>query len=752
MTQSGPIRRRLVGGSIQVLLAEALSFPSGILVAAYLTRRLGPSGYGLFALAASLVATIEWFIGSMLSRATIKLTAEADEWRGISVSILRRHLLVGFGLGAATWAAAGQIGLWLDTPELPPLVRLAATQIPIVAFTAAVLNILVGRGRYRPRAVARAARWVSRLGFTVVLVGLGFGIEGALVAMICAVATSLAIALWSLRLHPFERSARVDGFWRLAFAVFTMVASVRLLEKVGLVMLKAFGGTVADAGFYAAAQNFTLGPGLFAMSTSPLLLSALAQARRDHNHQLTRVLCRDALRGIAWLLPLAGIAAGAASELVTLVYGPQFVDAAPLARLLVFSGVALAGLSVTGAILTAIDRPNLALAATGPVLPLAVVGYALVVPAWGSVGAAAVTTISSAVGLAGTLVLVHRLLGAAPPMATVARAVLVTVFCWAVSAWWPTPGLLVLVKVAVVGSAALLLVAFLGEFTPGEMNLLRTLLPWAQRDGRHHRLEGPPVEYLDEFMAAQKRDANLGLVNRWVELPATARVLKTDLFDESRPGEGFLDRLGTYQRLLVGMDISPAIVGLGLKRMASERAGGVVADVRRLPFATGVFDLVISNSTLDHFDSTVEIDRALAELSRVTRQGGVVVVTLDNPHNITYPLLRLAAAAGMTPFPLGETYDRRDLGRALARVGLVVTDHRAVIHNPRLLPTAALLIARRLRWTQLQRGVHWMQRSFERCEGTRWQYLTGCFIAARAVKEGVPPERGQRDGDAGQRA
>ena len=131
MTQSGPIRRRLVGGSIQVLLAEALSFPSGILVAAYLTRRLGPSGYGLFALAASLVATIEWFIGSMLSRATIKLTAEADEWRGVAVSILRRHLLIGFGLGAATWAAAGQIGRGSIRPSSPPLVRLAAIQIPI---------------------------------------------------------------------------------------------------------------------------------------------------------------------------------------------------------------------------------------------------------------------------------------------------------------------------------------------------------------------------------------------------------------------------------------------------------------------------------------------------------------------------------------------------------------------------------------------------------------------------------------------
>ena len=490
------IRRKLVGGSVQILLAEGLGLPAGILAAAYLTRQLGPAGYGLFALAASFVATLEWFVTAMLSRASIKQTAETGEWRGIAVALLRRHLAIGLVLGGGCWAVAGLLGSWLNAPSLPSLLRLAAVQVPIVAVTSALMSTLVGRGLYRPRAIARAVRWVSRLIFIMAFVGVGLGIQGAILAGICSALTSLVIAHVSLRLHPFERAAPLVAFWRLAFAVFTTVASVRLLEKMGLILLKAFGGTVAEVGYYAAAQNFTLGPGLFAMSIAPLLLSAVAQAHRNDNPQLARVMCRDALRGITWLLPLAGIAAGAASELVTLVYGPQFFEAGPLARYLVFSGVALAGLSVTSAILAAFDRAKWAVAATAPVLPLALIGYVLVVPRWGAIGAAAVTTVSSALGLIGTLFVVHRLIGMSPPRGTLLRALVVTALCWIAAAMWSTPGALVMVKGIVIGVAALVVIALLGELTPGEMNILWTLLPWSPRDGQHHRLVEPPVEYL----------------------------------------------------------------------------------------------------------------------------------------------------------------------------------------------------------------------------------------------------------------
>jgi O-antigen/teichoic acid export membrane protein/SAM-dependent methyltransferase len=733
-----PIRRRLFSGSVQMLLAEGLSMPAGIVAAAYLTRQLGPLGYGLFALSASIIATIEWFVISMLARASIKAAADSDDWRATAVALIQRHVALGLALGLACWAAAGLMARWLDVPALASLLRFSAIQIPIVALGAALLSVLVGRGFYQTRALARAMRWISRLVFILIFVGAGMGVRGAILAGICAAIASGLIAQAVLRVNPFGRAATLSGFWRLALAVFTTVASVRLIERMGLVFLKAFGGTIPEVGFYAAAQNFTHGPGLFALAVAPLLISAIAQAHRAGDEPLARILCRDALRGIVWLLPTAGIAAGAAGEIVSLVYGRGFEDAAPLAQYLVFAGVAFAGLSITGAILAAYDRARWAVVATVPVFPVALAGYFVAVPIWGSVGAAAVTTLASAVGLVGTLIAVHRLLEVTTPRGTIVRATIVTILCWMAAAYWSTPGLMVMVKAGVIATVAVLVIALIGEVTPGEMNLLRTLVPWRRTRGQGHRLEGPPAEYLDPFLADQKRRANLSLIERWVDLGNVGRVLKTDLFDESREGEGFFDAIAAPGRLLVGIDLSPAIAELSVARLARTPVAGVVADVRRVPFASDTFDLIVSNSTLDHFNAASDIDAALAELARVARPGGVVIVTLDNPQNLTYPLLRLASALGATPFPLGETYSMPGLAAALARAGLEVTETRAIIHNPRLMPTTALLVARRLRWLSLQRAVHRVQRILERFEGTRWQYVTGCFVAARAVKPSRP--------------
>ena len=57
------------------------------------------------------------------------------------------------------------------------------------------------------------------------------------------------------------------------------------------------------------------------------------------------------------------------------------------------------------------------------------------------------------------------------------------------------------------------------------------------------------------------------------------------------------------------------------------------ADVRSLPFADGTFDVVVSNSTLDHFRSRKELIASMRELNRVTRPGGELVLTLDNRAN-----------------------------------------------------------------------------------------------------------------------
>jgi 2-polyprenyl-6-hydroxyphenyl methylase/3-demethylubiquinone-9 3-methyltransferase len=70
---------------------------------------------------------------------------------------------------------------------------------------------------------------------------------------------------------------------------------------------------------------------------------------------------------------------------------------------------------------------------------------------------------------------------------------------------------------------------------------------------------------------------------------------------------------------------------LGVTLLTRARAKGaarvVAANAAQLPFAAGSFDIVLSSECIEH---TEEPERALAEMLRVLRPGGLLVVTCPN--------------------------------------------------------------------------------------------------------------------------
>jgi SAM-dependent methyltransferase len=246
----------------------------------------------------------------------------------------------------------------------------------------------------------------------------------------------------------------------------------------------------------------------------------------------------------------------------------------------------------------------------------------------------------------------------------------------------------------------------------------------------------PGEHYLDAFLGELKRRANLGLVLRWRDPGVTGRpVLKTDLFEEAFGPDAFLDDLGPPGSMVVGMDLSVGVAAAARRRDAQRRRRIVVADARRLPFADGSFSLLVSPSTLDHFRDPGGLGLSLRELLRVTAPGGRLVVTLDNRHNVFDPLLRLVNRLGMVPYYLGRSYSVRELRRALTTSGWRVLDTTAILHNPRLVATGLVALARRLGWPPFTRLVRRLLVAAQGLESTRLRYLTGSFVAALAAPE-----------------
>ena len=227
---------------------------------------------------------------------------------------------------------------------------------------------------------------------------------------------------------------------------------------------------------------------------------------------------------------------------------------------------------------------------------------------------------------------------------------------------------------------------------------------------------------------------NRALLARWLPDGPVRRLLKTDVFDEA-VSEGLAGWIATRAARVHGIDISPATA-----RAARRNSGMLVAaaDCRRLPFGSGVFDAVVSISTLDHFHAPSDVHVALRELRRVLRTGGTLVLTLDNPAN---PFVALRAAlpepwlqrVGLVPYHVGPSLGPGALPAAARAAGFRVDEVTSTLHVPRVLAIPLARLVDRLGRPRLR---HALLRALMAFEGLRrWptRFRSGHFVALRAI-------------------
>jgi O-antigen/teichoic acid export membrane protein len=469
--------RHLLDGTVWVLLAEALLFPTGLLTVACLSRRLGVADYGLYTLAAVLIAWIEWTIRAVFTAAAIRCVGETDDWRPVGARILGLYLAAGTGAAVLVVLLAGPIAELLGEPGLVPYLRLFALEIPIFCLAQAHRNILVGIGSFRQQALASATRWTAKMLLIVILVELGLSIWGAILGSMGATLAEFAVCRYAVRPPLFSRTPFPLGrLWGIAGPLFLFTLSIRLYDKMDLFFLKSLGYTAADAGIYGAAQNLAVVPAVLVFPFASLLLSTLSRQLRAGEDRQAHALARNALRGVIVLVPFACLVAGSADETVGLVYGEAFLPAAPLLAVLLFAALALVMLSLAAAILTAAGKPLWTFGMVGPLLPLAVGGHLVLIPRLGPLGAALVTTVVAGLGALGMLLAIRRTWGVFPPLPTLLRSMFLSVLAYTLTMLWPAPGFLLPLKLTLLGLVVVLGFYLLREWSADEIGLVRSWL------------------------------------------------------------------------------------------------------------------------------------------------------------------------------------------------------------------------------------------------------------------------------------
>ncbi len=136
-----------------------------------------------------------------------------------------------------------------------------------------------------------------------------------------------------------------------------------------------------------------------------------------------------------------------------------------------------------------------------------------------------------------------------------------------------------------------------------------------------------------------------------------------------------LARLARFAQRAQGVDFSPGM----LEKARARGLDVVLGSATELPLEDDSFDVTCSFKVLSHVP---EIERALAEMTRVTRPGGIVIAEFYNPMSLRGLAKRLAPpgriAAGTHEGHVFTRFDSPKRARELMQNGLDVVATRGV--------------------------------------------------------------------------
>lgn len=241
---------------------------------------------------------------------------------------------------------------------------------------------------------------------------------------------------------------------------------------------------------------------------------------------------------------------------------------------------------------------------------------------------------------------------------------------------------------------------------------------------------------MDPYLGQYKAEEFKKLINLWTSGFKGKRILKTDLREEALGEDEILFSLPREAKVY-GLDIAAGIVQKADQKQCNKQLGQsyITADIRQIPFADSTFDFILSTSTLDHFEASEDLLRSLAELKRVMKPGGTLILLVNNKRNVNmYLVCQLEKLLRLSNYPV-QFYFPNEIKKAVIDTGLLIKDESVTVHI--VSPANTLLkISRKIfpqRFTNYAakacvKFAAWLSKK-------RTKVLTGWFIALKCVKE-----------------
>jgi len=366
---------------------------------------LGPEGLGLYGIVLTvyLIGTLVAAIG--LPSALLKYSAEYQHISEKLDSVVSVTLLLSTLLSLLTslgvFALSGFIGRLLDMPALPILLRTLAIVFPFFMVNKTFLVLLNGLRQMHIVSPVESLRYILMLAFTVLLINLGYGVRGAVYAMIAPEFLLLpALFLFTrkhyrLSLQDFRGTVRT----LTTFGLQTFLGNV--IDNVGTrlnLFLIGYFLTENEVGIFTAATMFYTG-----LLTLPAAVQRITNPTISAQHGSSNLIAitntvNQVMKYVMILLGAIGILfIPFVRQVIHIAYpnDPQFLDAMLPLTILMFSLASYGAISAIGSTPASMRQPRWNVMYAAVYLTVGFTLNVLLVPRLGINGSAIATSINN---------------------------------------------------------------------------------------------------------------------------------------------------------------------------------------------------------------------------------------------------------------------------------------------------------------------------------------------------------------------
>jgi len=330
-------------------ISKVLSYLYRVLVA----RGLGPEAFGVFSIGVSIVGILTVFAAFGLYQGIMHFVArhnalgKDENARGVIRFALKVQLILSIVLAIALFFSSDWLAVtFFHNPELTSVLQLFSISLPFFTLTSSLMIVTVAFKKIEYKILIRnVLENVAKVGFTGILLLLGFGLFGAVVGIVLSIITAFVLSLYFVQKKVFpifgsglkhynDMKDVLSYSWPLLAIGFFSV----LLSSIDIIMLGHLSQAY-DAGIYGVATptaNLLLvAPFAFGSLFLPIITGLYAQKKMAEMQKMFKIVTRWIF---SLIFPVFLFTVLFSRGILAVLFGPVYVQGAT-AMIILASGI-----------------------------------------------------------------------------------------------------------------------------------------------------------------------------------------------------------------------------------------------------------------------------------------------------------------------------------------------------------------------------------------------------------------------------